>query len=114
MSAMETLLVMTNVPDQISAETLAAALVEERLAACVTILRPSRSIYRWRGSVESADEVPLLIKTTEARYASLEEAIRSRHPYETPEIIALPIVRGLPDYLAWVAAETQGDNWLST
>ncbi len=111
---MNTLLVMTNLPDQISAESLATALVEERLAACVTILRPSRSIYRWRGMVETADEVPLMIKTTELRYRELEEAIRSRHPYETPEIIALPIVQGLSDYLAWVVAETQNETWLST
>ena len=61
-----------------------------------------------------ADEVPLLIKTTEARYPALEEAIRARHPYETPEIIAFPVVRGLPDYLAWVATETQVEHWSST
>lgn len=114
---MTTLLVLTNLPDRISAETLAASLVEDRLAACVNILQPCRSIYRWQGAVESVDEVPLLIKTSEARYAALENAIRDRHPYETPEIIALPVVLGLPDYLAWVItetrAETRDDLWPS-
>ena len=110
---MNTLLVMTNLPDQASAETLAAALVENRLAACVAILQPCRSIYRWKGSVESSDEVPLLIKTTEARYAELENVIRTQHPYAIPEIVAFPVTAGLPAYLAWVAAETQSDNWPS-
>jgi len=110
---MEILLVLTTLPDQTTAETLASALVENRLAACVNILQPCRSIYRWQGTVETADEVPLLIKTTEARYPALEAAIRARHPYEIPEIIALPISLGLPGYLAWVAAESQSENWSS-
>ena len=110
---MEILLVLTNLPDQMAAEALATVLVEERLAACVNILQPCRSIYRWKGTVETASEVPLLIKTTESRYPALEAAIRARHPYETPEIIALPVALGLPDYLAWVAAETETENWSS-
>jgi len=110
---MNMLLVMTNLPDRTSAETLAAALIEERLAACVAILQPCRSVYRWKGTIESTDEIPLLIKTTEARYAELENVIRAQHPYAIPEIIALPVVAGLPGYLAWVAAETQSDNWPS-
>ena len=108
---MTTLLVLTNLPDRISAEALAAALVEDRLAACVNILQSCRSIYRWKGTVEKVDEVPMLIKTTEERYPALEEAIRERHPYATPELIALPVVDGLPDYLAWVEAETQLETW---
>ncbi len=110
---MTILLVMTNLPDRITAEALAASLVEDRLAACANILQPCRSVYRWKGAVEKADEVPVLIKTTEACYPALEDAIRARHPYETPELIALPVVDGLPDYLAWVEAETQLDSWLS-
>jgi periplasmic divalent cation tolerance protein len=103
---MNTLLVITHLPDTYSAHALAGALVEERLAACVSILAPCRSVYRWRGKTENAEEVPLLIKTTAARYAALEAAIRARHPYELPEIIAVPVDRGLPEYLAWVDAET--------
>ena len=107
---MRVLLVLTNLPDRESAESLAQTLVERRLAACVNVLAPCRSVYRWQGTVEAADEVPVLIKTTEARYAALAAAIRERHPYELPEIIALPVSAGLPDYLAWVAAETGGDE----
>ena len=103
---MDPLLVITNLPDRASAEALATSLVERRLAACVNILAPCRSVYRWQGAVEQADEVPLLIKTGAARYAELEAAIRAAHPYEVPEIIALPIAQGLPAYLAWVAGET--------
>jgi periplasmic divalent cation tolerance protein len=100
------LLVLTNCPDVACAEAIAAQLVEARLAACVNMLAPCRSVYRWQGQVERADEVPLLIKTTAARYPALEAALRAAHPYEVPEIVALPVARGLPDYLAWVAAET--------
>ena len=110
---MSVLVVLTNLPNHDVAEKMARFLVESQLAACVNVLSPCRSIYRWKGSVEEADEVPLLIKTTEERYAALESAIRARHPYELPEIIALPVVNGLPDYLAWLAAETQVDSWLS-
>ena len=102
----QTLLILTNLPDEASAATLAAALVTERLAACVNILAPCRSIYRWQGKIESAQETPLLIKTTALRYAALEAAIRARHPYELPEIIAVPVSHGLPEYLTWVASET--------
>ncbi len=104
---MTALLVITNCPDQACAETLATALVELRLAACVNILAPCRSLYRWQGTVESAAEVPLLIKTSGERYAALEAEIRARHPYELPEIVALPIDRGLPAYLRWLDDETR-------
>jgi periplasmic divalent cation tolerance protein len=107
---MSALLVLTNLPDRTAAEMLATALIEARLAACVNILPPCRSIYRWQGAVEAADEVPLLIKTSEARYAALETAIRALHPYELPELIAVPITHGLPAYLAWVAAETSSTD----
>ena len=110
---MSELIVMTNLPDQATAEKLAAFVVEERLAACVNILAPCASIYQWKGSIERAGEVPLLIKTTDARYAQLEAAIRSVHPYETPEIVAISVAAGLPGYLAWVAAETQTERWPS-
>jgi periplasmic divalent cation tolerance protein len=107
---MNTLLVLTNLPDQESAEHLARKLIEARVAACVNILAPCRSIYRWQGEVGSATEVPLLIKASAARYDALQAAIREGHPYDLPEIVALPIERGLPDYLAWVAAETTAES----
>lgn len=106
---MEALLVITNLPDAEAAEDLARALVEARVAACVNVLAPCQSVYRWQGAVEAASEVPLLIKTTRSRYAALETLIRERHPYDLPEIIALPLERGLPEYLAWVATETAAD-----
>ncbi len=103
---MTPLLVITNLPDAASARTLAGVLVGMRLAACVSILAPCRSVYRWEGRIEDAEEVPLLIKTTAVRYAALEAAIRERHPYELPEIVAVPLTHGLPEYLGWVATET--------
>jgi periplasmic divalent cation tolerance protein len=103
---MEVLLIVTNLPDTESAQSLAKHLIEQRLAACVNILAPCRSVYRWAGAVEMANEIPVLIKSTSATYAALEAAIRARHPYELPEIIAVPVARGLPAYLDWVATET--------
>lgn len=106
----EALLVVTTLPDAASARALAVRLVDMHLAACVNVLAPCRSVYRWQGKVEDAEEVPVQIKTTAARYAELEAAIRAAHPYELPEIVALPVARGLPDYLAWVATETAADK----
>jgi periplasmic divalent cation tolerance protein len=103
---MSTLLVLTNLPDRAAAERIADLLVEQRLAACVNVLAPCRSVYRWKGALQRDEEHPLLIKTTSERYAALEQALRAAHPYELPEIVALPIERGLPAYLEWVAAET--------
>jgi periplasmic divalent cation tolerance protein len=103
---MSILLVLTNCPDETSANAIALAVVEARLAACVNILPRVQSVYRWQGAVESASEIPLLIKTTADNYPALESAIRAEHPYDIPEIIALPVERGLPAYLNWVAAET--------
>ena len=105
---MSTLLVLTNLPDRAAAERLAEELVQKNLAACVNILGPCRSVYRWKGAVQHDKEHPMLIKTTHERYGALEQTLRAGHPYELPEIIAVPIERGLPAYLEWVAAETQG------
>jgi periplasmic divalent cation tolerance protein len=102
----DTLLVFTNLPDRESALALARTLVDAQVAACVNVLGGCTSIYRWQGAVESADEVPVLIKTRAALYAEVERAIRARHPYDVPEIVAVPITHGLPAYLEWVAAET--------
>ena len=100
------LLVLTNVPEEALAQSLARALVEEGLAACVNILAPVASVYRWQGQVEHATEIPLLIKTTQARYEDVERAICHAHPYDVPEIVALPIAAGLPAYLEWMREET--------
>ena len=104
---MSTLLVLTNLPDRAAAERLADALIEKRVAARVNILAPCRSVYRWKEAVQHDEEHPVLIKTTAERYPALESAIRAAHPYELPEIIAVPVERGLTAYLDWVAAETR-------
>ena len=103
---MSALLVITNLPDRAAAEKLADALIRQRVAACVNILAPCRSVYRWKAEVQHDEEHPVLIKTTLDRYAALEAAIREMHPYELPEIVAVPIERGLPAYLDWVATQT--------
>ena len=103
---MEAILVISNLPNRESAEKLAHLLVEQRLAACVNVLAPCTSVYRWQGIVETATEVPVLIKTTLERYPALESAIRANHPYELPEIIAVSLSTGLPAYLEWLKTET--------
>lgn len=109
MSSQEVLLVLTNLPDRDHAQRVAAALIESRAAACVNILGACSSVYRWQGKIETASEVPLLIKTTRAAYPRLEATLRAHHPYELPEIIAVPVSAGLPGYLQWVAQETSTD-----
>src|SRR3990172_6485114 len=103
----EILLVITNLPDETSAARLARHLIDERAAACVNQLAPCTSTYRWKDNIETATEVPLLIKTTRAAYPRLEKLIRYAHPYELPEIIAVPVTAGSPAYLGWVANETK-------
>jgi len=110
MSEQEVLLVLTNLPDRASADRVANTLVTEGLAACVNVLAECTSVYRWQGKIEHTNEVPLLIKTTRATYPQLESALRQLHPYEVPEIIALPVSAGLPEYLNWVAQETRARN----
>lgn len=105
----DVLLVLTSLPDRAVAEHIAHAVIAEKVAACVNILGPCTSVYRWQGAVEQAAETPLLIKTTQARYAALEGLIRRLHPYELPEIIALPLAQGLPGYLAWVSMQVATD-----
>jgi periplasmic divalent cation tolerance protein len=106
MMATEILLLITTLPDKASAERIARTLVDERLAACVSVLPSCTSIYRWQGAVETAAEVPLLIKTTKKAYAGLEQRLRECHSYELPEILAIPVVEGLNEYLQWIARET--------
>jgi periplasmic divalent cation tolerance protein len=99
---MNGLIVFCNAPDVACAERIAAVLVEERLAACVNILAPCRSVYRWEGKTEASSEVPMIIKTRDDAYERLEKRILSLHPYQVPEIVACRIARGLPGYLTWV------------
>ncbi len=104
------MLVMTNLPDLPAAQSMARALVGAKLAACVNILPAVQSIYRWQGAVEEAQEVTLLIKTTQTRFAQLQQAIVAAHPYEVPEVIALPVADGHPPYLHWVETETTPEH----
>jgi periplasmic divalent cation tolerance protein len=99
--------VLTNLPDSEAAFNLARELVQLRLAACVNVLAPASSFYIWEGKAEQATEVPVLIKTVQSRYAEVEKAIRERHPYSLPEIIAWPVEQGLPEYLRWVEQGSQ-------
>lgn len=99
-------LVLTTFPADGDAEQLATTLVDERLAACVNILPPMRSIYRWQGAVENADERQLFIKTTGHRLRELEKRLKALHPYDVPEFVVIAVLKGSDDYLSWVADST--------
>ncbi len=99
-------LLLSACPDAASAERIATALVEERLAACVTALPGARSVYRWQGAVEHADECVLLIKALADDYPALERRLLALHPYDVPELLALPVLAGNPAYLVWL--DTRG------
>jgi periplasmic divalent cation tolerance protein len=102
---MRKIVVLVTCASRKEAERLAESLVHKRLAACVNIATGSvKSIYRWKRKVESATEVPVVIKTTRRKFAALEKEIRRLHSYDTPEIIALPILAGSAAYLEWIAA----------
>ena len=99
-------MVLTTVAEPDVARRLADGLLEKRLAACVQTL-PIHSAYRWKGAIQREPEILMLIKTTAALYPEVEAFLRAHHPYETPEIVWLPIAAGSADYLAWLAAETK-------
>ena len=96
------LVVQTTTAQKEDAQAIARSLVEQRLAACVKVIGPVESVYRWQGAVESAKEWICQVKTTEATLDQLLKAIRQLHPYDEPEIVALPVVGGSPSYLKWV------------
>ncbi|MFO7674751.1 MAG: divalent-cation tolerance protein CutA [bacterium] len=98
------LVVFTTFPDVEAAERLARRLVSSRLAACVQVLGPVSSNYRWKGRVERSREWLCLAKTSRLGYPALERAILQDHPYDTPEVVAVPIVAGSDAYLGWLAA----------
>ena len=102
----EALIVFVTVPSCDDGERIAVALVGEQLAACVNLVGPIRSIYRWQGEICRDEEHLLLIKTTRQRYAALEARVQALHSYEVPEIVAVPIETGSAAYLAWIAAGT--------
>ena len=106
MTTATTCLVFTTVPDEALAETLASQLIEMRLAACVKALPASNATYRWKGQIERATEIPLIIVTTRGRYDALEQHLKATHPYDVPEILTVDSHNGLPDYLRWVAEAT--------
>lgn len=99
----EFVVVLSTIAADHDVEQLARALVSEQLAACVNVLPPMRSIYRWKGAIESADERQLIIKTTSARVPDLQARLKALHPYEVPEFLVLKVSSGSPDYLAWLA-----------
>jgi periplasmic divalent cation tolerance protein len=99
--------VLTTFPADGDAESLARSLVNERLAACVNILPPMRSIYTWNGVIEHADERQLLIKTTTHRVKALEDRLKQLHPYDVPEFLVLSVLEGSGDYLSWVGDSTR-------
>jgi len=101
------ILALTTVPDKKSGEEIARALVEERLAACVTVSGACQSTYWWKEKISQDEEYILFIKTRGELYSKLEEKILEIHPYEVPEIIALPLIKGHPKYLNWVDKETE-------
>ncbi len=106
MSEAECLVVFTTVPLDFDVAAFAQFLVSDRLAACVTVLGEVDSTYAWKGRVECSRERQILIKTAPARWPALVEAVRRQHPYEVPEIIAVPVTEGLPAYLRWVSGAT--------
>ena len=103
----QALVVYCTCPDSATAERIAETVVGEQLAACVNIAPGLTSIYRWQGQVQRDAELLLIIKTRSARYPALEARIRELHPYEIPEIIALPVQAGLAAYLNWIIASTE-------
>ena len=100
------ILVLTHLPHRDAAVGLARVLLTGRLAACVNVGAPVQSMYHWQGQIETAEEVPVTIKTRAALYPRVEAAIRANHPFELPEIIAVPLIDGLRPYLDWLDAET--------
>ena len=110
MSAEGTLVVLTTVASADEGEAIARALVQERLAACVNVVRGVRSFFFWEGRLQEDDETLLLVKTRRERYGELEARIRSLHSYSVPEILALAVEAGLPAYVEWVreSVHTEG------
>jgi periplasmic divalent cation tolerance protein len=95
-------LILCTVPDRETGLKLSRSLLEQGLAACINLTSPITSVYHWQGKLETSEEILLLIKTTKQHYKAVETALLAEHPYELPEIIAVPVEQGLEDYLNWV------------
>jgi len=106
-AADEVVIVLSNAPDVPLAKRIAHVLVEEYLAACVNLGAPCLSMYMWQGTLEGTEEVPLLMKTTRGRLPALAARLRQLHPYEVPELLALPVSGGLNSYMEWVREQTR-------
>lgn len=104
------IVVLVTVGSEREAETIATALLEERLAACVNVTSPVRSLYRWEGRIADDREWQLIIKTQARLFEALATRVRALHSYDVPEIIALPVLAGTADYLDWIQNETQGER----
>ena len=104
------IVVLSTCGSEAEAESLARALVEERLAACVNVVRGVRSVYRWQGAVEAADEVLLVIKSTADRFPDLREKLQKLHSYEVPEVVAIPVADGTESYLRWIDECVSGEG----
>jgi len=102
--------VVTTTARREEADQIATTLVEERLVACAQIVGPIRSIYRWKGNIETSEEWQCWAKSRRGLYERVEQCVRRLHPYEVPEILAVPVVAGSASYLAWLEAETQENS----
>ncbi|HHQ5455623.1 TPA: divalent-cation tolerance protein CutA [Aeromonas veronii] len=102
----DAIVVLCTCPDQTSADLLCEQLLNQRLAACINQLPGINSVYRWQGKVERATEIQLIIKSRQPLFAKLQACIQANHPYEVPELLALPVSAGLPAYLDWLNGET--------
>jgi periplasmic divalent cation tolerance protein len=102
------IVVFSSCATQEEAERIARALVEQRLTACVSVVAGVRSVYRWQGAVETAEEWLLIVKSSRERFEALRAAIEKAHSYEVPELLALPVVDGAPNYLHWIEESVRG------
>lgn len=110
MTTCDVVVVLITCPDDEQVTSFASSLVDERLAACVHVLPAGESVYRWRGAVERARERQLVVKTTQPQLAALRARVQDLHPYETPELLCLPVSGGDDRYLAWVHANVGGTS----
>lgn len=104
--ASDVVVVLSNAPDMLLAKRIAHMLVEEHLAACVNLGAPVLSMYMWKGELEGTEEIPLVIKTTQAALPAVTARLTELHPYEVPEILVVPVLDGAPSYLNWVREQT--------